>query len=327
MVAMRFTETAPRLGSLDQLRGYTIVGMITVNFLGEFDATPWMLKHHREGYSYADSIAPLFLFIVGIGFRLSFLRKVQKDGLWKARWSSGKRYFILTLIGIILYSPFDWHDWWDALVDIGLSGLLALPFIDRSSIVRLMAAAGYLLFFQFLFTFTPYGPYLMKHSFNGGPLGPMSWVFSLLLGTLAYDWLQVGRTSEAIRKALVWGLALSLLGWFFRLEWHGFKAFWPFSQYYMTMPYTLYSTGLAFFAFAFFLYVRDIRGVRFPHLDEFGMNPLVIYIFHILLLETHADSMDSAAQPFWFLTVFAMFYLCCYAVAWRLYRDKVFIKI
>lgn len=320
-------ESAIRLGSLDQLRGYTIVGMIAVNFLGEFDATPWMLKHHREGYSYADTIAPLFLFIVGVGFRLSFLRRIQREGLWKARWASAKRYLILTLIGIILYSPFDWHDWWDALVDIGLSGLLALPFIERSSIVRLAAAAGYLVLFQVLFTFTAYGPYLMEQSFDGGPLGPLSWVFSLLLGTMAYDWLENGKTKTAIRKALVWGVSLSLLGWIFRMEWPGIKAFWPFSQYYMTIPYSLYSTGLAFLVFAFFLYIRDLKGFSFPHLDEFGMNPLAIYIFHMLLLGTHAESMDSASQPLWFLSVFVVFYLCCYAVAWRLYTDKAFIKI
>ncbi len=316
-----------RLCSVDQLRGYTIVGMITVNFLGEFDAVPWMLKHHREGYSYADTIAPLFLFIVGIGFRLSFLRRVQKEGIWNARWIAARRYIVLTLIGIVVYGPFDWRDWWDALVDIGFAGLLALPFIDRSAPVRAGAAVFYLLLFQAIFSLTPYGPYLREHSYDGGPLGPLSWVFSLLLGTLVYDWLADGKPGETLRKALMWGVGLSLLGWIFRMEWPGMKTFWPFSQYYMTLPYTLYSTGLAFLVFAFFYGVCDQGGIRFPHLTVFGLNPLVIYIFHILLLDAHEHLLSSASPPSWFLPVFAGFYLCCYAVAWRLNQDKAFIRI
>lgn len=54
-----------RLVYLDQVRGYAIFGMILVNILGMFDVMPWILKHHHEGFSYADHIAPLFLFIVG----------------------------------------------------------------------------------------------------------------------------------------------------------------------------------------------------------------------------------------------------------------------
>jgi predicted acyltransferase len=320
-------EQTTRIDSLDQLRGYTIVGMITVNFLGEFDWTPWMLKHHREGYSYADTIAPLFLFIVGIGFRLSFLRRLQQQGLASARWAAAKRYLILIVIGIVVYGPFDWHDWWDALVDIGLAGFLALPFIERSASIRVGAAVFYLLLFQALFSFTSYGPYLMEHSYDGGPLGPLSWVFNLLLGTLAYDWLVDGKQRETLIKALIWGTVFSLLGWFFRMDWPGVKMMWPFSQYYMTIPYTLYSTGLAFFAFGFFLYIRDMRGFSIPHLKEFGMNPLALYIFHILLIESHADMLHADSSPLWLLTVFAGFYLCCYAVAWRLYKDRAFIKI
>lgn len=319
-------STSSRISSLDQLRGYTIIAMIAVNFLGEFDAVPWMFKHHREGYSYADTIAPLFVFMVGISFRLSFLRRAVKEGLWKARWSAARRFFILTLIGVILYGPFDWRTWWDALVDIGLAGLLALPFIDRTASVRLGAAVFYLLLFQTFFSLTAYGPYLAEHSYDGGPLGPLSWVFNLLLGTLAYDWLLDYKTEGTIRKALVWGTALSLLGWAIRMEWPGIKAEWPFSQRYMTIPYTLYSTGLALYVYAFFLYACDIRKISFPHLTLFGMNPLVIYIFHILLLEAHAETLLPDSHPFWFLTVFCGFYLCCYAVAWRLFLDRAFIR-
>jgi predicted acyltransferase len=35
-----------RIVSLDQFRGYTVVGMLLVNFLGSCDAVPAIFKHH-----------------------------------------------------------------------------------------------------------------------------------------------------------------------------------------------------------------------------------------------------------------------------------------
>jgi len=46
---------AARLVSLDQFRGYTVLGMFVVNFLGGFTVTPALLKHHNTYFSYADS--------------------------------------------------------------------------------------------------------------------------------------------------------------------------------------------------------------------------------------------------------------------------------
>jgi hypothetical protein len=57
------------------------------------------------------------------------------------------------------------------------------------------------------------------------------------------------------------------------------------------------------------------------------MNPLVIYIFQALLLAAHEDSVPSDLSLPWALLLFLGFYLCCYAVAWRLWKDKVIIKI
>ena len=74
-----------RITALDQARGYAIAGMIAVNTLGHFDRMPWMVKHHHEGMSYADTIAPLFIFLVGMGFRMSFQRRAVEKGLCGAR--------------------------------------------------------------------------------------------------------------------------------------------------------------------------------------------------------------------------------------------------
>lgn len=57
-----------RLVSLDQFRGYTVIGMILVNYVGGFAVVPEVLKHHNDYCSYADTIMPQFLFAVGFAF-------------------------------------------------------------------------------------------------------------------------------------------------------------------------------------------------------------------------------------------------------------------
>ncbi|MCX6913555.1 MAG: sulfatase-like hydrolase/transferase, partial [Verrucomicrobia bacterium] len=45
-----------------------------------WDSMPEAFKHHHDYITYADTIAPLFMFVVGMGFRLSILRNVQSRG-------------------------------------------------------------------------------------------------------------------------------------------------------------------------------------------------------------------------------------------------------
>ena len=77
-------ESPKRIAAIDQLRGYAIFGMLLVNAKDLFfspvrpavrgtsiepfwDAVLHQLSHHREAFSYADTIAPLFVFVVGMG--------------------------------------------------------------------------------------------------------------------------------------------------------------------------------------------------------------------------------------------------------------------
>jgi predicted acyltransferase len=68
---------AGRIASLDQFRGYTVAGMLLVNFLGGFAVVPAVLKHHNTYCSYADTIIPQFFFAVGFAYRLTFLKRLR----------------------------------------------------------------------------------------------------------------------------------------------------------------------------------------------------------------------------------------------------------
>lgn len=238
-----------------------------------------------------------------------------------------RRYAILTLIGILYYAPLDWRGWWDALVDIGLSGLLALPFLSRGAKVRVLAACGYLLVYQLLFTYSGYGSWTMAHSYDGGPLGPLSWVFCLLLGTVAYDILATRNAKRIVLGCLAWGIGLCIVGWALRAEWPGVKAFWPFSQTGMTSPYATYATGLAFLTYLLFYLLSDVWGKQIPTLTVVGMNPLVMYILHGAYCSIHGTIVPKESGVALAVMAFCGLYLMCYVVARYLYRNGMIVKI
>jgi len=342
-----------RLVAMDQLRGYTIAGMIFVNYLGRFDLMPWTVKHHRVGMSYADTIAPLFMFIVGMGFRLSFQRHAAVSGIWPARLRALKRNVILTLVGIVFYgvgdpvihfsqhaSAFDaltaylgsHTGWWDALTDIGLAGILAIPFIDRAAWVRVTAAGTYLALYQIIYSQTGYGEWAIQNTINGGPLGPVSYVFVLLLGSMAYDLLATRAPRRIMLGALAWGVILCALGLALRLPWAASedypadKAYWYFTQYGMTAPYPIYATGLAFLAFLAFYLLNDVARVTIPTLTILGENALVMYIVHIVIMNGNEGYPPNNASIPLALAGYAVLYACCYAVARYMHNNRIFVK-
>ena len=75
------TDTSSRIISLDQFRGYTVAGMLLVNYLGpyKFTSAPRLLTHTHDYCSYADTIMPQFLFAVGFSFRLTFGRRARRS--------------------------------------------------------------------------------------------------------------------------------------------------------------------------------------------------------------------------------------------------------
>ena len=83
-----------RIMSLDMFRGFAIFGMILVNYLGQFDVIPETFKHPRYGMTFANAIAPYFLFAVGMGLKMSLERRIKKAGVKSAYFHAIKRYLI-----------------------------------------------------------------------------------------------------------------------------------------------------------------------------------------------------------------------------------------
>jgi len=334
----RVVPSAGRIVSMDQLRGYAIFGMILVNYLGNFRAMPWVLEHQRSCYSYADTIAPLFVFVVGMGFRLSLARRMEREGEWPARWSAFKRYLTIFIIALFFYGPDFYKNMWDALTDISLAGMLALLFIDKAAPIRLAVGAAYMGIYTYALYGTGYGQWLFDNSMNGGPLGPLMSTFVLMCGTIAYDLLDEGEPNKIIRWSLIYGIGLcllSLIAWkVLPADCRPFSAehgpYWCFAARWSAPPCTLLSTGLCFLAFLFFYYVCDVKEFQFPHLSTLGENPLVIYLLQYSIFEIHHAYIKPANTPSEIpvaLAGFTIIYLFCYFCAKRLHDEEIIIKL
>src|SRR5437879_5333985 len=108
-----------RIVSLDQFRGYTVLGMFFVNFVGRFEVIPPIFKHHNTYSSYADTIMPHFFFAVGFAYRLTFLKRLEEESWSSAAFRAVRRNLGLILLGVVVYHLDGRFDSWAALQELG----------------------------------------------------------------------------------------------------------------------------------------------------------------------------------------------------------------
>lgn len=223
-----------RIASLDQFRGYTVFGMVLVNFVGAFSATPAIFKHHNTYLSYADTIMPQFFFAVGFAYRLVYLRRARAMDPAALRLRFVRRSLGLIAVGALLYgvpgvleglsaSPRPSAgeialrvlrtDIFQALVHIALTSLWILPVIGSGAAARAAFAAasaglGLLLSQAFYYDWVMTAP-----GIDGGPLGFLTWTVPTLAGSFAYDAVAAGDRRKAARRILALGLALMAAGY------------------------------------------------------------------------------------------------------------------
>jgi predicted acyltransferase len=227
-----------RLVSLDQFRGYTVAGMMLVNFIGAYAACPRILRHTHDYVSYADTIMPQFLFAVGFAFRLTFGRRVASEGLGAAYRRVVRRLLGLVLVSLVVYTVGRRAETWQALTELGVWGAIAdplkrswfqtlmhiavtglwlTPVIRASAPVRILwmlgsAAAHVALSYAFNFNWVngvPRGP----NGIDGGPLGFLTWTIPAGVGTLACDAIVSARSRWKVTGIFGWAVLLMGLGY------------------------------------------------------------------------------------------------------------------
>ena len=223
-----------RLTSLDQFRGYTMVGMILVNYLGAYkEVAPRIFRHTNDYCSYADTIMPHFFFAVGFAMRLSLGKRLEAGG--KMPWGRAVRRILgLALVAIVWYSIGDLSDiikrfqtkptgevlyalfkghYFQTLMHIAATSLWILPVIATSWKTRLgYTALSALIHFVISWWFNFAWVQTSPGGIDGGPLGFFSWAVPTLCGTIACDVVRSSGTRAATRLTMA-GLAVMLFGW------------------------------------------------------------------------------------------------------------------
>jgi predicted acyltransferase len=339
------TDQSPsgRIVSLDQFRGYTVLGMLVVNFVGGFEVVPAVFKHHNTYCSYADTIMPQFFFAVGFAYRLTFLRRLAKHGAWAATGAVIRRNLGLLLLGFVLYHLDGGVKRWNELLELGLGGFLAqafrrelfqtlvhiaitsvwvLPVIAARTTARvafMAASAGLHLWLSSRF----YLEWAWKTPvIDGGQLGFLTWTIPVLVGSLAFD--AVSRREESGVRAdalFVWagvlmiaGYALSCAGGrmapppFFPPASSNVRSLWTMSQRAGSVSYQTFGAGFSLAVYALCVVVCDRLGAQSGMFRVFGVNALAAYIIHPLVSEAVKPYVPNNA-PLWYVAAAIGLYL------------------
>ncbi len=236
-----------RIVSMDQFRGYTVVGMCVVNFLGGLAAIHPVLKHNNNYFSYADSIMPSFMFACGFSYRLSALRRGERLGAQAMYGRFALRSLGLVLISLMMYGfGIEFKTWnemtvtgvyqflirlvkanlWETLAIIGVAQLMILPIILRRASIRLLAIVGFLLihilvshYFNVNFLFGRHNSLdqflgtVGSTAWDGGLFGLLIWAAMMLVGSLAFDAVASVPPRRAAMRLLVPGFLMMLAGY------------------------------------------------------------------------------------------------------------------
>jgi predicted acyltransferase len=231
---IRSDATSGRIASLDQFRGYTVLGMFLVNFVGASLVIPAIFKHHHTYCSYADTIMPQFFFAVGFAYRLTLTKRLATGDRHGAYWKVVRRNLALILLAFVVYPLGEGFNSWTSIAASGLSQVLVrefkrnlfqtlthiavtslwvLPVMAARPKIRVAFAAGSALLHLFLsckfnYTWVNNEP----PGIDGGPLSFLAWTLPLLAGSLAHDvWIR--GPYSAIKRCLAWGVILMLAGY------------------------------------------------------------------------------------------------------------------
>jgi predicted acyltransferase len=232
-------ESAPssRIVSLDQFRGYTVLGMFLVNFVGSYTAVRAalpVLGHHHTYCSYADTIMPQFFFAVGFAYRFTFRRRVETRDWGSAYAHAIRRNAALLLVAFVVHNVgSNWQAWSDTaqrdavltrwakqdlfqtLTHIAVTSIWVMPVIAARPGVRVAFAAGSgLLHLGLSYGFNYRWVNTSPNGVDGGPLGFLTWTVPLLAGSLAFDaWSANSDRVRVFRRLLVGGVAVMALGY------------------------------------------------------------------------------------------------------------------
>jgi predicted acyltransferase len=314
---MRLSPPQARLRSLDVFRGATIASMILVNTPGSSEASYAQLRHADWfGWTFADTIFPAFLWIIGVSLTLSLTTRIERG---EARSSlirhALQRSALLFVLGMAL-SAFTFP--------VREFPLFRFEhYVQLSGVLQKIAVCYFVATVIFLCT-TWRGAVTWIVALNAAYLG-LIYLYPVP-GCDAGHWTincnSAGHIDRALLDGHLWGtvgkqdpdglgallpaitsvLYGVLAGYLLRaqisprrrMQWMLTSGYvlvpvglvlshWiPMSKPLWTPSYAVLMAGLASLAMAFFIWVADLRSTRWiKPLEIFGMNAIAAYVISI----------------------------------------------
>jgi len=312
-----------RVNFIDDYRGFAIISMIIVNYLAFYPSTPTWLKHAKGiGYTFADLVAPLFLFALGIMYRTSFIRRIKKMGLKSSYLSMSRRYLIIMFIGFLgsaIAKTSISYDW-GILQAIGLAGILALPFLLLQWKLRLLSIAILAIFYQFIIL-TNFSD-LIVNAKHGGPLASISWALLILAATVAGDLFHGKIKITALKILTFYCASFALISYLLILIFD-----LPTMKANVNVSYLSVSIALSSLVFILFLLIGEVAKIKLTLFTAMGKNPLLIFLIHYLLIKITHKIIDKHSSGSFILLMTISIFLLCFSIAYFLDRKQVYLKI
>jgi predicted acyltransferase len=297
---------------VDFLRGLAMACMVLVNNPGDRLHVYPELRHAAwNGWTAADFIFPIFLFLVGVCVALAVKRDTvlagEMDDFWK---KVVKRAVILFLLGLLenAYLQF-------SLENLRIPGVLQRIAIVYLAVVWLHVRLGsreivsvvmtILLGYWLLLAVVPVPGlgvasmgadanlegwldqlllhnHIWKYKTSWDPEGILSTFPAItvgLIGVLAGRWLRLG--GQGVARVLALGLGMLLLGFLW-------NAWFPINKSLCTSSFVLFVGGAGVMLLASCHWLMDVRGkVAWGRpVVIFGINPLAVYVVASFLAAT-----------------------------------------
>ncbi len=294
-----------RLISLDALRGFTIAAMILVNFPG-MEAYIYPTLHHSKwnGLTFTDTIAPIFLFVIGVSIVFAYTRRLTdgtpKNGLYKKIIFRSLKIFAVGMF-LNMMPDFDFANirWTGTLHRIAFVFMFcAFIFLNTTWKQQAWLAGIILVGYWLLLTLVPtpgYDKAMLEPGINivawfdskflPGKMWQGTWDPESILST--FPSVATGITGMLAGKILISqkdpiekaiqlmsaGLLSTIIGYFWSL-------IFPVNEGIWTSSFVLVTSGLGAMLLGAFYYLADIKGhIKWTKLGViFGSNAIAAYV-------------------------------------------------
>ena len=299
-----------RLASLDAFRGFAIALMILVNSPGDTGAVYSPLSHAEwNGWTFADTVFPSFLFIVGVSLVFPFAKKKEK-GISNSAFMVRilRRTIILFALGLFLniFAAFDL-----SLSNVRIPGVLqriAVCYFFASLVVLKANLRGRILWlicllasYWLMMRFIPvpgigagvlepgqnFAAWFDSHLLSGhmwsyyygkwdpeGIVSTIPAIATTLFGVLTGQWLSSSLPERRKVAGMVCaGLVLLIAGYIL-------DRWLPINKSIWTSTFSIFMAGMALVCLAFFHWsidVADFSRWAKPFII-LGLNPIAVYV-------------------------------------------------